>query len=283
MTYYYKGQDISTLLSGSGATITGYSNFPSTSYPGASIQQPLPLSYLYNGIDICNYCTAFTIANGPGSVTTYTADKANPGSTITYKHVSAFCVGGGGGGGGGGGRGFGGTYSTSYNSGSPGGEGGQGGYGAIFKYPFNSGLLTINVGNGGSGGKGGGRANILGTSGGNGGAGDPGNASSLIISNDTNYFLYVNGGNGGDGGGAGNANSDNNGTANPGSPGNAYIAPGYQAYNNPTIIGNTIICPSPPTGNWAGGNIGNAGYGNTSAGGGGTGYGGYAQVWFLYD
>lgn len=284
-TYMYKGVPISALVSGTGGTNPGYINFPPHGPANSDLGKPFPFLYSYQGTDISNYCSAVTVAYGAGASATILPNNVN--AAVTYKHVSAFCVGGGGGGGGGGGRGYG--SGPKYNAGAPGGKGGDGGYAAIFNYPFNSGALLLNVGNQGSGGGGGSRANIVGTSGGDGKEGDPGNASKLQMMNDINAFLIANGGKGGAGGGGGNANSPDDGVAANGGSGNGYFTPGYTGYYGPTIGvfgGNSIvITPAAPADNQYGGPLGAGGGKNSgsSSKGGDPGGGGYAQVWYLFQ
>lgn len=275
MTYYYKNQDISSLLSGTGGTTPGYINFPNHGMPSTNIEKPLSLSYQYNGTDISNYCTAFTLQYNSSS-------SFNPGidTPIMFKHVSVVCVGGGGGGGGGGGRGAK-ALTGSYTNGGSGAPGGAGGYASIFEYPFNSGNMTLTIGSGGYGGGGGGQAaDASSKSGGNGSNGGSGNGTYLYMNSDGgSAFIVANGGTGGGGGGAGNANNNNPSSNAIGTDGNGIWAPTYTGYSIPT----PGYTPNYFTGYSYGGSGGSGGKSSSSANGGTPGGNGYAQVWFLYE
>ncbi len=261
--YYYNGVNISNLItSGTTSVPPSYTNFPTSTAPTyntTSLDKPFNFSYKYNGTDVANYATAYSLAYTGGKSGSIPISIPNsPG--FSFKHISGYCWGGGGGGGGGGGN-------VNAYGGGDGGSGGNGGFAAIINYPISGQTINYQVGNSGNGG-GGNKGN---SSGGNGNSG----GSSYIYVGNTEILL-ANGGGGGGGGKTGG--SDNKGsTAGSGGNGNGAIASGYTG-----TTANTSPSTSYPNNPSTGGGGGNAKYDNDTNSG-GPGAPGYIEVYLTYQ
>lgn len=276
--YKYNNQDIYKLLDSTGLSNTNYfKNFPTSAGAtyGSQIDRPLPFNYQVNGTDLSNTNTAYNLTyNTPTGTTPITVNNP-PTATINvpYKHISAFCCGGGGGGGGGGGAGV--DAIGNWGNGGEGGSGAPGGYAAVVQYPVAStDQIVLSIGAGGNGGGGGARDPSA--RGEPGDAGGRGEISSLKIGNITVLQAY--GGGNGNGGRGGAANKGSNGNTN-GNTTNSLATGG----KNTTTDANTPTFPFWPTNNSTGGFRGIGGNQPTSAGSGDPGSSGFAEVWFLYQ
>jgi hypothetical protein len=207
MSYFYKGNSISSIIQSGGSTsptiTTYYANFPPIVTPSYTLQNlgtaGSTLSYQITGTDIANQIAA-------------TSTKFNSGSNISVPNwankMSAVLVSGGGGGGGAG------RNDNGYGrNGRPGGGGGAGAFIAsniinFNDYGINATNYSILVGTGGAGGPG----SINGENQVPGSTGNPGGVSQIDWGNLT---LSVNGGAGGGGGATQSGNS-----GSPGAGGN---------------------------------------------------------------
>jgi hypothetical protein len=273
-SYKYNGQDVYNLLNSTGlSNSTPFKNFPTSPAPqyGSTIDMPLLFNYKVNNVDLSNTNTAH---NGQYNATGTITITNPPAGTINvpYKHISAFCCGGGGGGGGGGGAG--GDGFGDRGNGGEGGDGAPGGYAAVVQYPINNEAVVLTIGAGGLGGGGGSKnTNSTGQSG---GAGDPGEITTLKIGNATVLQAY--GGGYGKGGQGGRTSKGANGNTNANTTNSA--ATGGKIN---TIDANTPSSPYWPTNNSVGGLGGDGGNVPSSSNSGDPGSNGYAQVWFLYQ
>ncbi len=261
--YLFYGVDISNLIThGTTSAPPSYTGFPistAPTYTSTKLDKPYNFSFQYNGNDVSNYTTAYSLAfNGGSSGSISTTIPNTPG--VSFKHISGYCYGGGGGGGGGGGN------INAYGGGD-GGNGGDGGFAAILNYPINGESVNYQAGNRGNGGKG----NTNNASGGNGNSG----GSSYIYVGTTEIIL-ANGGGGGDGGKTGGASSKGS-TAASGGHGNSSFAAGYTG-----TTANTSPSTSYPNNPSNGGAGGNAKYDNKTNSG-GSGSPGYVQVYLTYE
>jgi hypothetical protein len=290
--YFYKNVNISDLVISGSTTVPTYSGFPPSTpfqfiFSGFSKPYNFSYNYLYSTRpsgggniappqpDVSNYATAYTIPYASGTGTIPTTIPNNPG--YSFKHISAYCWGGGGGGGGGGGTG---DTGAGYTSGGGGGSGGDGGYAAIQSYPI-SGTVNYQVGNSGPGGApGAGATPGSANSGKSGDDGTPGNSSYVIV----NGINIVNGpgGKGGTGGGSGNT-ANNGGRGAKGSNGTGSYATPYSG----TTSGNTAAgyYPTQNSGDGGPGGIGGPSGDGGNRGGdrGSPGTIGYVQVYLTYQ
>jgi len=272
--YKYGNQDIYYLLNSTGASNSGsYIGFPISNVLNykSRIAFPKLLNYQINGIDLSNSNQAYTIdfpAFSSSVDITYNISRIING--ISFKHISAYCIGGSGGGGGG----SGGAKGPPSHSGGKGAPGAQGGYAAIVQYPLGNSNISLTLG---AWGKIGVEGNTGSKSGNDGTPGGVGGATNLTIDN---LLLSASGGGGGNAGNNGNSGGDGNaGTTQPTAASNVF-ANGYTS---------TTVSPSdavvwPLNTSVAGiGGIGGAGDGTPAATAGTHGTAGSAQLWFSYQ
>jgi hypothetical protein len=284
MSYSFNGINISNLISlGSDPTsVPGYTGFPESTpfLYGSGLDKPYNFSYMYDGIDVSNYTTAYNLSFTSAEGATIPTAIGNTG--YSFKHIAGYCFGGGGGGGGGGGTGADGP-NLSNKSGGKGGKGGAGGYAAILSTPLQgSPSVLVIVGGGGSGGSGGpgnpGK-DINDYKGTPGKGGDAGGASYIQIPG-ISTLAEANGGGGGGGGDAGTS-KDSGGGGGTGStgdgsilgPGNTAVETGY-----PNVPSSYQAGEDGGDGG-SGGNVGDVRNGSP----GGKGLGGYVQIYFSYQ
>lgn len=261
--YFFNGVDISNLIThGTTSAPPSYTGFPksiSPTYTTTGLDKPHNFLYNFNGSDISNYATAYSLAfNGGTSGSISTAIPNMPG--YSFKHISGYCWGGGGGGGGGGGN------INAYGGGD-GGSGGAGGFAAILNYPISGQSVNYQAGNQGNGGKG----NTNNASGGNGN-----NGGNSYIDVGSTQIILANGGGGGDGGKTGGGGSKGS-TAASGGNGNGSVAANYTG-----TTANTSPDTSYPNNPSYGGGGGNAAYDNKTNSG-GSGSSGYVYVYLTYQ
>jgi hypothetical protein len=279
MSYFYNGVDISNLIDTTGSSVPpNYGGFPTSkphTYTGTGLDKPAIFSYSYQGSDVSNYATAYNLSYTSGADTIPTSITGAPG--YNFKHISAYCWGGGGGGGGGGGAGQG----ANIHGGGDGGTGGTGGYAAIVSYPISGNAVKYQVGTGGKGGVGGAGADpSFYNEGKNGNGGSNGNQSYVQVGGIN--IITGKAGNGGSGGDSGNAEK---------SPGKAKNGDSTEGSYNESYRGTTIkisaahMFPKQTGGNGggSGGGAPNGGPNPKDGSDGGAGNAGYVRVYLTYQ
>ena len=292
MSYYYNGVNISDLVQSGSTAVPDYAGFPESNLPQYTSGLDKPYNFSYQLvttpgiIDVSNYSTAYNLSYTSGNATIPTAIPNSSG--YLFKHIAGYCFGGGGGGGGGGGTGSD-VPGAETKSGGKGGAGGAGGYAAILSTPLQgSSNVFITVGGGGAGGDGGpgNPGNSINDAKGSPGSdGTTADASYIQIPDINTIIAAANGGGGGNSGGGGTSKD----TGSDGSTGNS----GYGSING---TGNTSVqpgYPNVPSSYQAGGGGGPGGEGTPyklfspndvrTGGKGGTGYGGYVQIYLTYQ
>jgi len=216
MTYLYKGQNVSELLTLGGTSYLagyydGFPNYISSEY--YTTDRPLDIGYKIQGTPVSNYVPPsvnFDLGSMVAKYTDFTT--LDPSSTtivpLWANRIRIIAIGAGGGQGGQGGNG---TKIGPANT-----NGGNGGGGALGNYVAYTGndingvagsTITMNIGKVGNRGSDGPDkpSNQIG-SGGDGSPGAPGGSTTVTIGN---ISFRAGGGGGGVGGGAGNANNNN--------------------------------------------------------------------------